>query len=103
MWREVIVVSQLGRRLEEWQVGAASEHTRLAGPITNPSGDGELAGGRAGPVGGGGEGEAETLYHCPGHPLATGSGLTGAAQPASSPRSSPQPLDREAARRGASP
>lgn len=32
------MVSQLGRRLEDWQVRADSEQTRLDCPITNPRG-----------------------------------------------------------------
>lgn len=48
MWKEVTVVSQLGQRLEERQVGADSE-SRLDYPITKASRGGELAG--AEPVG----------------------------------------------------
>lgn len=49
------MVSQAGRRLQEWQLGGCPrehtrqfggcprEHTRLKRPITSPSGDNELA------------------------------------------------------------
>lgn len=44
------MVSQLGRSLEDWQVRADSEQTRLDHPITNPSVDGEVVPRRRGRI-----------------------------------------------------